>query len=266
MTAVLGIDAAWTAGEPSGVALVEDVGAGWRCLGAAPSYGQFVALAAGTPVNWASRPTGGLPALPQLLGAASTLLGGRRVDVIAVDMPLATGAITGRRSADTQISQTFGGRGCSTHSPSGNRPGPVATSLVAQGAAAGYPLATSAVQAGTLPALIEVYPHTALLSLMAAPYRVTYKASRSARYWPQMPAVGRRQQLVGTWGLIGGALAQTIANIPIPGASAAAGMATTHLKRYEDALDAVVCAWVGTQYVAGGCQAYGDPTCAIWTP
>jgi predicted RNase H-like nuclease len=38
------------------------------------------------------------------------------------------------------------------------------------------------------------------------------------------------------------------------------------LKAIEDALDALVCGWVGTRYLAGGCRAYGDETAAIWIP
>ncbi len=274
MTAVLGIDAAWTAKEPSGVALVEDTAKGrWRCLGVAPSYGQFVALAAGTPVNWSAQPTGGCPNLPMLLRAAFTLLGGRQVDVIAVDMPIVTpgNTIIGRRPADTAISKAFGGRGCSTHSPTAARPGSVATLLVAQGAQAGYSLATTpgpAARPVPLPALIEVYPHTALLSLMSANYRVPYKVSRARHYWPNLSAAQRKVQLVGTWHQIAGALAHTIASatVPIPPAAAAKMMTMESLKRYEDALDALVCAWVGIQYVAGACTPYGNSTGAIWTP
>ena len=38
MTTVLGIDAAWTAKNPSGVALVSRQGGQWMCRGLAPSY------------------------------------------------------------------------------------------------------------------------------------------------------------------------------------------------------------------------------------
>ena len=38
------------------------------------------------------------------------------------------------------------------------------------------------------------------------------------------------------------------------------------LKRYEDALDALVCAWVGTRYVEGHADHYGDDDAAIWIP
>lgn len=38
------------------------------------------------------------------------------------------------------------------------------------------------------------------------------------------------------------------------------------LKRYEDVLDALVCAWVATHYANGAATAYGDNTAAIWVP
>jgi len=57
--AVLGIDAAWTAGEPSGVALITDGGTGWRLLEVAASYEQFPqGDAAGARI---SRPRGSIP-------------------------------------------------------------------------------------------------------------------------------------------------------------------------------------------------------------
>lgn len=39
--AVLGIDAAWTAAAPSGVALVVEGERGWTCAGLAPGYGRM---------------------------------------------------------------------------------------------------------------------------------------------------------------------------------------------------------------------------------
>jgi len=40
----------------------------------------------------------------------------------------------------------------------------------------------------------------------------------------------------------------------------------TRLKRYEDSLDALVCAWVGAKYLEGAAMPYGDHTAAIWVP
>ena len=46
------------------------------------------------------------------------------------------------------------------------------------------------------------------------------------------------------------------------------GRATTlsGLKRCEDALDALVCAWVGAEFLAGRTTGLGDDTAAIWCP
>jgi predicted RNase H-like nuclease len=38
------------------------------------------------------------------------------------------------------------------------------------------------------------------------------------------------------------------------------------LKRFEDAIDALVCAWVGAQYLKGNALPYGDIAGAIWIP
>lgn len=43
MTTVLGIDAAWTAKNPSGVAIVQKRTSGWELLAAEPSCGHFLA-------------------------------------------------------------------------------------------------------------------------------------------------------------------------------------------------------------------------------
>ncbi len=49
MTSILAIDPAWTATEPSGVALLTQSKERWKCVGLSPSYSQFVELADGTP-------------------------------------------------------------------------------------------------------------------------------------------------------------------------------------------------------------------------
>jgi len=38
------------------------------------------------------------------------------------------------------------------------------------------------------------------------------------------------------------------------------------LKRWEDAVDALVAAWVGTRYLDSMADPYGDATAAIWIP
>jgi predicted RNase H-like nuclease len=103
---------------------------------------------------------------------------------------------------------------------------------------------------------------------MHASYRVPYKVSKAGRYWPTVPPSERRRKLVETWDEILRALGDTIsgADLPLPTPDEAEILRTSVLKRYEDALDALVCGWVGVQYLQGLCTAYGDGTAAIWTP
>jgi len=70
---VLGIDAAWTAHQPSGVALVQHTSEGWQCLALAPSYNAFLAQAAGQPPDRTQKSAGSRPD-PQALLQALTCL------------------------------------------------------------------------------------------------------------------------------------------------------------------------------------------------
>jgi hypothetical protein len=65
----------------------------------------------------------------QLITAAERLLGGVKVAVVSVDMPLATIPITGRRTADSAVSRVYGGKGAAVHSPSVERPGIISDQL-----------------------------------------------------------------------------------------------------------------------------------------
>jgi len=262
--AILGIDTAWTRHEPSGVALVSDASGAWECAGLAPSYGAFIDLAGGLPVDWVKAPTGASVDVIRLLDASRRLCGGR-VDVIAVDMPLSTTPIVGRRAADNQVSKEFWKQHCGTHSPNAERPGPIADQLRADFDAAGFPLATSTVVSKRAPALIEVYPHPALLTLLKVDDRLPYKAARLRRYWPKLSPVERRANLLVQWRDILTALRGQIGGIhldlPDPELTRAG-----ELKRYEDALDALICCWVGVEYLLGRANPFGDANGAIWIP
>lgn len=270
MTAVLGIDAAWSAKNPSGVALIKTKDDGrWEFVDVAPSYDSFIALADGIPIDWGDRLTGGNLAarINQLLTTATELLGGERVTVIAVDMPLSREPIQGRRVADDAISREFGGRGCGTHSPTVMGSG-IADRLCHILADLGYPLAVNRPDGAPLeyPATIEVYPHPALLCLLNRDYRLPYKVGKSRRYWPKASPRERIEALVaGFWEIKSGLAGEILRITDFLPASPYAG-SRNHLKRYEDALDALVCAWVGALYLAGCATAYGDDTAAIWVP
>ena len=261
--AVLGIDAAWTAGQPSGVALAVEDERGWTCAGVAPSYAEFVRLGSGATVDWlAPAVEGGQAEAGALLAAAGRLAPGAEVSVVAVDMPLAHGRVVGRRPCDDAITREFGGRGCGTHSPSERRPGPIADRLHRSFAGRGFVLATTASRDPR--SLVEVFPHTALLALLRVPYRVPYKASRAGRYWPEATPAERRERLLREWRRILRALRSRIAGIdlPLPRAPPAHG----RMKRYEDALDALLCAWVGIEFLERRARAYGDADAVVWSP
>ena len=261
--AVLGIDAAWTAAQPSGVALVVERDGGWTCTGVAPGYAEFVGLGSGAAVDWDAPAVPGGEADPAaMLAAADRLAPGAEVAVVAVDMPLANGPIRARRACDDAVSRAFGARGCGVHSPSERRPGPIADRLHRAFAERGFALATATVRPER--SLIEVFPHTALLELTRSAYRLTYKAARARRYWPDVAPEERRARLLREWRLILRALGSRIGGVdlPLPRVPPASG----RMKRYEDALDAVVCAWVGIEFLEGRARAYGDSDAAIWTP
>jgi len=222
MTVILGIDAAWTNKEPSGVALVAGKSAKWKCLCVAPSYDSFVSRSENVPVNWnAGRFIGSTPQDPSLLAAAKEIAG-TDVDLVTIDMPIATFPFSSRRSADDAISTAFGRFGCATHSPSSKRPGRLSTDIMTQLNYAGYPLATTAHSSGTLRRTIEVYPHPALLRLLNCQYRVPYKFAKSLRYWLGLDIRDRIGRILDEFKRIERALSDTFGCtrliIPYPGA------------------------------------------------
>ncbi len=258
MTAVLGIDAAWTFTEPSGVALVERDGVNWRLVRVAASYQAFLSdqdLEEG-------RHCGSTPDPHALLSKTAELIA-TPVSVVAIDMPLSTNPIMGRRVSDNAISSLYGSRHAGTHTPSQSRPGQLSDDLTMGFARSGYPLLTSN---ASFPALIEVYPHPALIELAKADRRLPYKHAKSRKYWPEDSLVDRRHKLLSVWSdivsLLEGRIKGVASALPLPDPSSRG----YELKAYEDCLDAVVCAWVGTCVLDGTATAYGDETSAIWVP
>jgi predicted RNase H-like nuclease len=227
----------------------------------APSYAAFC----DTTFSWDESVRGGKADVPRLLAACSALSGGHRLAVIAVDMPLATGPIRGRRVADNQVSKQFGARKCSVHSPTIERPGDVGAQLCEDFSRAGFPLALEI--GSNIPALLEVYPHVALLKLTGATERLPYKVSKSGSYWSKgFPATERKQRLLAQWTAILGHLEHEIDGIEIPLPRDPEQYTFQALKRYEDAIDGLVCAWMATRYLADDAIPLGDETGAIWIP
>jgi predicted RNase H-like nuclease len=280
-------------------------------LALAPSYASFVTLARNRSdwsddfrgsgarnrsdwsdyfpgIDWRARPSGGLPDCDALIEACIAIAGAPP-DVIAIDMPLSTTPIVGRRAADNAIASALGRYGLGVHTPTPDRPGPIAELMRAGFEAHGYRLAT----AGPRPsnqgasnhgasnhgasnhgpsnqgpsnqgpsnhgpsnherAILEVFPHAAAIRLLGASYRVPYKLGRAAQYWPEKTSAQRKRAILDKWRAIRRALDVDGFDLRMRAS-----------KRYEDALDAVVCAWVGVEFLAGRAKPYGDDTAAVW--
>ena len=72
--------------------------------------------------------------------------------------------------------------------------------------------------------------------------------------------------MVGSLNKILSGLTQKIDGILLETPEAGDVASFESLKRYEDALDALVCAWVAIAYLEGKCVPYGDDQAAIWVP
>jgi predicted RNase H-like nuclease len=233
----------------------------------APSYRAFFDLAEGCPVDWRKNPgPGEAPDAGRLLSAASALLGGVLVDVVAIDMPLATVEITGRREADRVVSKCFGAMWCAVHSPTMERPGTLGRRLTEEFRSHGYPVATTGSERRGRRQILEVYPHAAIIRLLKLSRRLEYKIARCLRYWPGMPVRERTVNLLKALARLQEGLASEIRGIDIRLPEEVDVRSLSSLKRYEDALDALVCASVGISYLRGQCKPYGDDTAAIWIP
>ena len=264
---VLGLDTSWAAAGSSGVALIARSKEGrWKHVASGPSYQSFIDLASGRPVRWDEKPSTGDPP-PELLGAAGELLGGARVSVVAIDMPMSTDLITGRRAADNLVSKEFGRYWCGTHSPTPNRPGRLSARLRQDLERRGYELAVDGNPSAMK--MIEVYPHPAIVTLLKLDRRLPYKVDRRGRLWKgeSLTPLQKKERLIEAFQLIQTGLAGGIDCLPDFLPSVPYTGTFNSLKRYEDTIDALVCAWVGASYLEGRARAFGDcRTNAIWVP
>jgi predicted RNase H-like nuclease len=106
------------------------------------------------------------------------------------------------------------------------------------------------------------------LHLLDEDFRYKYKIGRASEDWPEKSPAERRRRIVKNWRKIIEQLSLTINKIdlPLPDKADLENLPSTSLKRFEDALDALVCGWVGVKYLEGDCSAFGDESAAIWIP
>ena len=156
-------------------------------------------------------------------------------------MPLANTPIVGRRVSDSAVSRAYGGRKCGTHTPNALRPGRLSDGLKQSYERAGYPLLTNMMAPV---GLIEVYPHPALVELAGASIRLPYKASKVRSYWPVATPTERRVLLYRQWSEIVTRLEGQVAGVMAALPNLEINASGRDVKAYEDALDAIICAWV----------------------
>ncbi len=169
MKYILGVDAAWTEKEPTGVALLSiNNDNSIQAVKIARSYEEF----SKGRISWDNSVTGSKPDFPRLLCYCRN--NEWVIDLIALDIPLSPERIIVRRECDRLISRHYGKYGASTHSPSEIRPGPISEAIFKQLSEAGYSWNGDANESLSF---IEVYPHTTIIEIFEYQYRFQYNLS-----------------------------------------------------------------------------------------
>ena len=165
------------------------------------------------------------------------------------------------------VSSEFGKYWCGTHTPTPNRPGNLSAKLRQDLEGHGYDLAVGGNPSAMK--MIEVYPHPAIVALLSLDRRLPYKVDRRGRYWREesLTTTEKKRRLIKAFRRIHIGLAREIDGLPDFLPSVPYPGTYNSLKRCEDKIDALVCAWVGARYLEGRAMAFGDRrTNAIWVP
>lgn len=273
---VLGIDAAWTAANPSGIALVTvDAGHLPQLLRIARSCDEFTSDRILEASDWLSTPPSGESLDIHHLLATIKRYTGSLPSVIVLDIPLSPLPICGRRSADNAISASYAKQWAGTHTPSKERPGPVSAALYRQLTSAGYiwmDVSKPSHLNRNVRCFIETYPHPVIVDMLGLEKRLRYKTTKRRKYWRNLTAEECWTNVASELDRLRDALASRINGIVdrIPEARILLGTVPrgrdTVFKGLEDALDAIVCAFTGCEFLAGRANAFGDQHSAIWLP
>jgi predicted RNase H-like nuclease len=273
---VLGIDAAWSPKHASGIALLE-VGTRSKpkLLRVARSGVEFTNGADIISQNWLKPPksSGGLN-LSEVLDT-TVRLAGRTPDIISLDIPLSPRPINDRRTADDSISSKYGSRKAGTHSPTGGDLPKLSNKIFRELSSVGYQWMNanevffSKMQKACF---IETYPHPAIIEMLKLDERLQYKVAKRFKYWPRSTASERWIKVASALDILRSGLESringlngqllTVSEI----INKVSRSKSVLLKGLEDALDAIVCALVGCEFLAGRTQVFGDQDSAIWIP
>jgi len=260
---ILGVDAAWTFHNPSGVALLEISSRSKPVIvHLGRSYSEFLA----EEIRWDQPSAATPPQLPKLLAYCQTHFG--TIRVVALDIPIGPQPVRSYREADRAVTRRYGGRGASVHSPTPERPGPVADLLYQQLTEAGFHWA-GIHPVNHQPSFLEVYPHIAIIELFGYGYRLPYKVQKRNQYFKEDPPEIRYKKSVEKLNELRARILTEVSlseKIHLPGLDVNQYYSMKYLKGYEDALDSIICALVGYYYSQGEAVALGDDTGTVWAP
>jgi predicted RNase H-like nuclease len=238
---MIGVDLAWGTRAPTGVAVLDPQG---RLV-------QLVSVRTDEEIDevlkpWIDRPC-----------------------VVGLDAPLHVVNPTGRRPCEAELSRAFAGQHAGAY-PSNTGLPHFADGGRAARLARRYGLA---VDASAAPApgqrrALEVYPHSATVALFDLPQVLKYKARKGRTLATRQAALARLVDLLASLGGLAGlpklsspdgftSLRREVERAPTAAA----------LRRLEDPIDAIVCAYVAALFLAGRTCVIGDSeTGAIVTP
>lgn len=260
MEYVLGVDAAWTSTEPSGVALLKcDSLNNIEIIRVGRSYEEFCH----GKLEWDQTVTGSPPDFLKLIKSCRN--DNINVQVIALDIHLSPVDIVGRRGAENKISSVYGKYGAATHSPTPKRPGKIASTVFQQLEELGFNWKVERINA---PTFIEVYPHVAIIELLGYDYRLPYKIQKKNKYWADIPASQRLPKAISKLNELKDKIALKINNVHdfVPHLDPDHVYPIKFLKGYEDVLDALICGLVGCYYIDNKVNSFGDEAGMIWVP
>lgn len=176
--------------------------------------------------------------------------------VVAVDAPLVICNPFGQRPCETMVGQKYGARHASCHT----------SNLQLYPNASSVQLASNLMKAGFVHApdasssprvMLEVYPHAALVALFDLPKIIKYKTGRIAQ---KQAGLRELQRYIANLAYLNPPLQASEVGTQLLTIDPT-GLRGSALKQLEDALDAVVCAYVGFSYWCDGkahTEVFGD--------
>jgi predicted RNase H-like nuclease len=238
-TRFIGVDLAWSPRNNSAAVALEADGNASRCVAHAERLGDDAQVVA-------------------FIGEAA----GHGAALVAIDAPLIVPNDEGARPVDRQITSVFGRYGAGCYPAYRNRPGTCTRGeeIVAALAERGFVQDPYVQTQASMRAVFEVYPHPAMLALFGLDTTLKYKARPGRSLELRRSELTRLRDHLGTL-----QHAEPAMSLPTAVAQRDIGVLKgAAFKRYEDLLDAAVCAYIAL-YVwywgAGGYHVYGDTAC-----